>query len=510
LTTEESSSSHSNNGPEATLVGSEGITIPVGSLNQRQKSEYRAMVLRQLLDSYTFVSMYSDLLYFYDRKRGIYLADGHAESTIKRHAQLAMGMRNTTRYDVQELIASVKRCTQHGYPSDEDFWSTCPKDKVCLRNGVVNINTEQLLPFSPDYHFRSAVNVEFIPRGDSRLNGKNRIDRFLHEIYENNEEQKNVDGAKEMFGYCLYPDYPLHKAWIEYGSGRNGRSVMLRLLEHILGQGNCSHLRLREFSDRFSTHVLYGKLANIFADLTDDEAKDTGLFKSATGQDWIDAEIKFVQGKVRFLNYAKVVISCNQIPKVTKDDTIGYWSRWIIVHHKRYFKPEERDPYLIDKLKDSLEVSSFFLDMLEALRRVLKTVRFSNERPLEETRETYIQFSDPVKAFADINVVSNLEEAVPKILVREKYREFCKTFNLIPFSDIAFSKALRDIQAFSDVQRTIGNHVGVTCYGGIMLRDIERCPVCLKPVFPKFEESFVNPENKRIHKACYKGLGKHM
>jgi putative DNA primase/helicase len=52
------------------------------------------------------------------------------------------------------------------------------------------------------------------------------------------------------------------------GSGDNGKSVFLKLLKMFLGSENVSHASLQELSDdRFAAADMYGKLANICADL---------------------------------------------------------------------------------------------------------------------------------------------------------------------------------------------------------------------------------------------------
>ncbi|MCC6014672.1 MAG: hypothetical protein LM564_03090, partial [Desulfurococcaceae archaeon] len=75
----------------------------------------------------------------------------------------------------------------------------------------------------------------------------------------------------EIIGYTLLAgEYPLNKAVMLVGEGRNGKSTYLELVKRLLGSGNVVSVKLQDLTNdrtRFSIYSLYGKLANIFADL---------------------------------------------------------------------------------------------------------------------------------------------------------------------------------------------------------------------------------------------------
>jgi hypothetical protein len=63
---------------------------------------------------------------------------------------------------------------------------------------------------------------------------------------------------------------------------------------------------------------LFGKLANIFADLPSKAIDDGGMFKSLTGEDYVTAERKN-KDPFSFRPYARLLFSCNEIPKNYND-----------------------------------------------------------------------------------------------------------------------------------------------------------------------------------------------
>ena len=135
---------------------------------------------------------------------------------------------------------------------------------------------------------------------------------------------------QEIIGYCLYKGYPIQKAIMLVGSGSNGKSVFIQLLQHFLGVYHCASNSLQKLAvNRFSLSSLHGKLANLFADLSSSSLSDTSIFKMLTGGDLIQAEKKF-KDEFSFTNYAKLIFSANAIPK-SPDDSDAFFRRWIII-----------------------------------------------------------------------------------------------------------------------------------------------------------------------------------
>ena len=74
----------------------------------------------------------------------------------------------------------------------------------------------------------------------------------------------------------------------------NGKSVMLKVITKFLGLENISSKNLHSLvKERFATADLFGKLANIFADLSAKRLQDVEAFKVLASGDRISAERKF-------------------------------------------------------------------------------------------------------------------------------------------------------------------------------------------------------------------------
>jgi phage/plasmid-associated DNA primase len=91
-----------------------------------------------------------------------------------------------------------------------------------------------------------------------------RIDRFLWEVI----PPDALDLVLEVIGYATYPANPYRVAVLLLGPGRNGKSILLRVLAALLGPENVSAMPLQVLAEnRFASAELLGKLANIGGDL---------------------------------------------------------------------------------------------------------------------------------------------------------------------------------------------------------------------------------------------------
>ena len=205
----------------------------------------------------------------------------------------------------------------------------------------------------------------------------------------------------EIVGYTLLAgEYPLNKAVMLVGSGKNGKSTYLGLLTRLLGSWNVVSVKLQELASdrvRFSAANLFGKLANVFADLPSEALRSTGLFKVLTGEDPVTADRKY-RDPITFTNYAKMVYSTNELPKVY-DMSTAFWRRWLVVEFPNEFLPNEgfkRRLYneVLPKYASKVLACSLLL-----ARHVVREGRFSFEGTEVDYREYWLRETNSVYAF---------------------------------------------------------------------------------------------------------------
>jgi len=286
-----------------------------------------------------------------------------------------------------------------------------------LKNCIIDVSTGEVINTpAHEFNFTFQLPVWYNPDADCPF-----FKQFLEDVL----MYEDIPLVQEMFGYCLLRDYPIHKAFMLYGTGRNGKSTLLRILQGMLGKENVTSPSLQEIlSDRFAKAELFGKLANIHADIPSTVLKNTGAFKMLTGQDLIHAQHKF-RDPFSFTNTAKLIYSCNELPRTT-DYTPAFFSRWIIVQFPRTFEQDDplTDQFLADKIINS-ELSGVFNWALEGLQRLLLNGKFSKSKSQQEIENKWIRATDSLASFIRDRIETEAGSIITKEEFYNQYLDYC-------------------------------------------------------------------------------------
>ncbi|MFH1607753.1 MAG: phage/plasmid primase, P4 family [archaeon] len=390
-------------------------------------------------------------------KDGVYYPKG--DRLLASHAQHILADLGSSHF-ISETLAHIKRST---YQKREKLLE--PKLKICLQNGILNLETMQLEPHTPRVVFFNKLEINFVSSADNP-----RIKKFLKEVLTNDEEVLTI---QELFGYCLYKEYLIHKAFMFVGSGSNGKSTLIKVMKRFLGDENCAAVPLHQIEgDKFAVASLFGKLANMFADLPAKALKDSSLFKMLTGEDNIPAEKKF-KDKFFFKNYAKMIFSANQIPK-TPDESDAFFRRWIIIQFPNQFTGKSDDKKLTDKLTTDEEMSGLLNYAIEGLKRLLEKGDFSGSKTIEEMRELYMRQSDSVMSFVVDCLEVSTNDHIGKRELYLTYKQYCKNKNYPIVPENSFHRDLQKNVRVQDYKPAIkdpntNNFIRINCWRGIKL-----------------------------------------
>lgn len=409
-----------------------------------------------LLTKYRLITLEdTQEIFFYNE--GVYY--GKADRVLSAHAEHILTDLGGSHF-ISEALAHIKRST---YKKRDDLLE--PVLKVCLQNGILNLETMQLEPHTPDIVFFNKLPISFISTADCPL-----IKKFLTEVLPTNDDILTV---QELFGYCLYKEYLIHKAIMFVGGGSNGKSTLIKILKHFLGKENCAAVPLHQIEgDKFAVASLFGKLANMFADLPAKALKDSSLFKMLTGEDNIPAEKKF-KDKFFFQNYAKMIFSANQIPK-TPDESDAFFRRWIILQFPNQFTGGNDDKKLIYRLTTDAEMSGLLNYAIAGLKRLLERGDFTSARSIEEMRELYMRQSDSVMSFIMDCLEISITNHIGKKELYSRYTEYCrhKIYPIVP--ENTFHQELHKKIRVEDYRPAVkdpvtNNFIRVNCWRGIKL-----------------------------------------
>ena len=314
---------------------------------------------------------------------------------------------------------------------------------INLRNGLYNVLEGTLQPHTPEYYSTVQLNVSYSP--DARCP---RFIQYLHEVL--NADQ--IPLIQEMLGYFLVPVTRGQKCFVIVGEGGAGKSQLLLVLNEILlGRENVSNVSWQALNERFKTAELFGKLANIFADLPTKNIDDNGIFKALVGEDYLTVEKKN-RDPFSFQSTARLLFSCNNIPRNYGDRSEGFYRRLIIIRFDHAVPDEKKDVDLLDKLRT--EADGIFLFALEGLKRLMHNhYRFSETAANRKELQQYREESDSVLSFLKDCCVPGEQAVVGSTELFNAYKTYCDESGMKPCAQNKFIQQI--LSACPGTQRSV-------------------------------------------------------
>ena len=378
---------------------------------------------------------------------GCYRADG--EQLLR--AQVADVLGNEWRRGRADDVVTYVRDTSPRLATEPPF------DLVNVRNGLLDVNTLELIEHDPGYLFPVQLPVTYDPDTECPA-----IHRFLAEALEPDDQRLLL----EVIAYLITPDNSMQRAFMLTGDGGGGKTVTLNLIEALLGSENVSHVSLHKLDDdRFATADIYGKLANTFADLDAHAPQSSSAFKQITGGDTIRGERKH-RPPFNFKPTARLLFSANQAPP-TADSSNAFFDRWVIIPYRRVFRgTSAEDTHLIDKLTTASELSGLLNHALAVLPELRRRRRFPHSDSSDQAAAEFRVNSDSVAGFLHERCTVALDQRVARAALYATYKDWCADCNRKAFSRQKTNARIRELHKHNVGEITIR---GVDYWNGIGL-----------------------------------------
>lgn len=265
---------------------------------------------------------------------------------------------------------------------------------IPFKNGLLDIEHSELLEFSPQYVVTNPIPWNYEPTAKSEL-----LNTVLNRLSCGDLQIKAI--LEEIGGYCMFRSNSFKKAFMLTGDKDNGKSTYIGLLQAMLGDNNVANLDLKDLDERFSTAMMFGKLANLGDDISDAYKNDLSLLKKITSGDYIKAEEK---GKkpFNFKPYVTCVFSANSKPRLN-DPTGAATSRFFIVPLRGKFTKDDPtyDPSIREKIKSKEVVEAYIVLAVQGLQRLIEHNAFTVSTQVQEEMSEYEKDNNPILSFIE-------------------------------------------------------------------------------------------------------------
>ena len=418
-----------NNIPEPTLEKlKEALRI------KHDDSDRIDKVASYLIKKYNFATVReTDVIYYYNGK--IYDSK-NAISIIKEETEKQI--KECTRADKLEVIDKIKSLTYKeiaAFDSDPNL--------ITVENGIYNISTMELTPHTPTNLSKVLIPCSFIENvlGISET----KFWKYLISTCTVNGklDEDMSDDILELMASCFVKNKVDEKSFILLGNGDNGKSVLLLLLNSMLGKDNVSNIALQDLvSNPFAAARLDGKLANIYTDLKSTALKNEEKIKNLSSGEPMHVEHKYQDG-FDMVTYAKLIFSCNQFPKVY-DQSDGFFRRWIIIQFRRKFAlgDPDRDEKLKEKLINNQDEKNLIFSYLMIMsEKLLRTGKFRYPLGHAEIRKLWNANADPLYHFIENCIIETEDSKKTKRETYKFYEQWCYDHGVVPLGKGQFGKA---------------------------------------------------------------------
>lgn len=321
---------------------------------------------------------------------------------------------------------------------------------INCKNGMLDINTFELMPHDPEYYSSIQMPVSYNPHAKCP-----RFKQFLRELRFSKAEIRSL---QQCLGVALSAEIKLEKAIFLYGDGANGKSVFIDAISQIFDDNVRSSLSLEQMTERNLVHLLKDKLINLCSETKAGFKISDGVFKLIVTGDETAADVKYRE-PITFRNTVTLVLAANNLPKFS-DRTHALERRLIIFHFRRRFEEKDSDKFLSKKL--AKEKDGIFLWMLHGLKTVIKNKnKVYVPESLKKKVVEYMHDNDPVAQFVnECCNVGDVNDWVSSNEIYQAYRDFCEEYGYRAFGHSNFSRELmRACPEIKNYQKRINGKV---------------------------------------------------
>jgi putative DNA primase/helicase len=279
---------------------------------------------------------------------GIYDGISSEDDEKKRNALLKWAVQSESAVRIDAMIKSARP-----YLTVASVQFDTRPDLLCVRNGVVNLRTGQLMPHDATMMLTKRTHIDYDPSATAP-----KWRAFLDRIFEGNGDV--LQFIQRAVGYTLTGSTDEHCLFFLYGVGANGKSTFLEAMRMVMGEyyvtTSVEAMLATEYTGGATPYVasLPGMRMAMASEMPEGRRFNESLIKDITGGGTITAR-RLYGDPFEFQPSHTMWISGNYRPRITGTDE-GIWRRLKVVPFNAFIPPEERRPMgeVLDEFRSEL------------------------------------------------------------------------------------------------------------------------------------------------------------
>lgn len=369
----------------------------------------------------------------YLRDKGIYTTD---YTYIRRYIKIIDQL--STRNTAEEVIYDVRSNSFYEERTTSRYLIPC-------NNGIFNLETKELEPFTPDYYFTSKIATDYVDYSDEPVPTVEdwNVVEWLKSLANYDEEIELL--LWQVINDSLNANHTRKKVlWLYSKKGSTGKGTYQEFISSIVGKENVAILKLPQFEQRFNIGQLEGKVCVIGDDVPANAyVEDSSTFQSVVTGDPVFVEHKHQNGYHSNF-YTTVIQSSNGLPRIGGSSS-GTNRRLLIVPFNNHFTGGGDNWKIREEYIHDTAVKQYVL--YHAINMDFE--RFIEPKASRELLHDYEKMNNTVVSFIDTfeEVISedSLDlQGVPYATLYELYKQLTKTNGNLPLSKDKFIEELKE------------------------------------------------------------------
>ena len=368
-----------------------------------------------------------------------------SDSQIRNYADVLYGKRFSTAQRVHSVCNLLKSRTVCSVAFDRN-------PVLTFQNGTLEIETGRFRDFSEADYCSIIMDYDYDPAARCPV-----WENFIEDVTD--EEPRRAEILQFLAGYVLMNDCRFQKIFLLIGSGGNGKSVYLEIIQKLFGDKNVTHVEPTGLAQEFQRIRLKDSLLNIGSDINSDFSRGEireWLLKVADGTS-IQACYKGLN-HIDFIPRCKLVYACNAMPTAEivnglnrRMQFVDFPCQYVETPDPANPKQRQRDINIVSKLTAELPgIFNWCYDGYKLLRQV---GYFTDAPEQAEFIEQFEQTSNPVLVFCEDHT-DNFHGTITRKDVYDWYKWWCEDTGHKPLSREKFLPKFRDVMGDRILQDT--------------------------------------------------------
>jgi P4 family phage/plasmid primase-like protien len=307
---------------------------------------------------------------------------------------------------------------------------------ICFKNGVIDFRRNEFRIGRPDDFMSKCTNINYV-----------KLDTMIH--------SEKIDQINDFMDK-LFPDVGLRRYMWEHlsstllgtckeqtinmyiGIGQNGKSVLINLMEHVLGdyKGDVPLSLITQQRTKIGGLApelvqLRGVRYAVIQEPSKGDKINEGIMKQMTGGDPVQARSPYMVSTLTYIPQFKLVVCSNELMEIKSQDH-GTWRRIRICDFESLFtdnpkKDDKTRPYQFKLDKNIKEKFNSWKEIFASMmvEQVFKSGGDVNDcDKVLAASLAYRQSQDCIAEYLNTHIIINENSCLSKVTLSDKFREW--------------------------------------------------------------------------------------